>query len=587
MIIRLVSIAFAFLIYFHHVAIAQNFVRESLSTFLQDDSKVISLLRGVATMKARNSAPKDSAEYRTSWEYWSAIHGYAGLGPRSAPIADVKQFFENQFPDTAPFYASFYEGIQDIAPPAGSALAEEIWATCRHGSLEEPDPHFLSWHRMYLYYFERVLRAASGDPNFALPYWDYTDLGAEANEPWRMPRLFATPVLGQPGNTVPNPLYEPRRTPGFGTVVQLDTAATNIDGALALSDYFDFQAGIELGVHGHIHCAVGNGCLAPMIGIVPLAGGDPIFWHHHANIDRMWSCWLRHHGASKLPTDQAWLDTKFPFVDENGNRVELAVRDLFDPNGPINYAYDDVSATGCFRTQPTIVVASAPDSANAAIKSNGNASRLIAEKVSLTGMTAVVPLARSAGGATTQSKASSVPAGRAVLRLKNVTLASQPGVSIAIELVSRSSGKRRRIGTLSFFAQGGVAHKHSDPAAKEGGTDGLAYDVTNALSELGAASLNEVDLELRAENLVAPQAAIEASAEAYIKMGRNADGDAASVLRALDKAPDDLLTGINEPPATAIAAGGSDATTKDKAIALERVRRAKFSVGEIILGFGS
>ena len=26
---------------------------------------------------------------------------------------------------------------------------------------------------MYLYFFERIVRAASGDPNFALPYWDY------------------------------------------------------------------------------------------------------------------------------------------------------------------------------------------------------------------------------------------------------------------------------------------------------------------------------------------------------------------------------------------------------------------------------
>jgi hypothetical protein len=34
---------------------------------------------------------------------------------------------------------------------------------------------FLSWHRMYIYFFERILRAASGDPNLALPYWNYSD----------------------------------------------------------------------------------------------------------------------------------------------------------------------------------------------------------------------------------------------------------------------------------------------------------------------------------------------------------------------------------------------------------------------------
>ena len=160
MIIRLICIAFVFSTLCFHSASAQTFVRESLSTFLQDPNKVRSLVVGIATMKARDNAPKDSAEYRTSWEYWSAIHGYPGPGPRSFPIADVKQFFESSFPETAPFYASFYDGIQDITPP--DALAEEVWATCRHGSQDQPDPHFLSWHRMYLYFFERVLRAASG-----------------------------------------------------------------------------------------------------------------------------------------------------------------------------------------------------------------------------------------------------------------------------------------------------------------------------------------------------------------------------------------------------------------------------------------
>jgi tyrosinase len=28
---------------------------------------------------------------------------------------------------------------------------------------------------MYLYFFDRILRAAAGDPNLVLPYWDWTD----------------------------------------------------------------------------------------------------------------------------------------------------------------------------------------------------------------------------------------------------------------------------------------------------------------------------------------------------------------------------------------------------------------------------
>ena len=40
---------------------------------------------------------------------------------------------------------------------------------CQHGNW-----WFLPWHRMYLYFFERIMRAAVGD-DFALPYWDWTD----------------------------------------------------------------------------------------------------------------------------------------------------------------------------------------------------------------------------------------------------------------------------------------------------------------------------------------------------------------------------------------------------------------------------
>src|SRR5262249_19091158 len=42
------------------------------------------------------------------------------------------------------------------------------WNMCEHGT-----QFFWSWHRMYLYWFERIIRKMSGDPCWALPYWDY------------------------------------------------------------------------------------------------------------------------------------------------------------------------------------------------------------------------------------------------------------------------------------------------------------------------------------------------------------------------------------------------------------------------------
>src|SRR5262245_56380504 len=42
---------------------------------------------------------------------------------------------------------------------------------CPHGNW-----WFYVWHRGYLGYFEQTIRALSGDADFALPYWDWTEL---------------------------------------------------------------------------------------------------------------------------------------------------------------------------------------------------------------------------------------------------------------------------------------------------------------------------------------------------------------------------------------------------------------------------
>ena len=66
----------------------------------------------------------------------------------------------------------YQANIHGTNTPVGSWPAEAPWSTCDHGF------HFLSWHRMYLYFFERIVRAASGDPDFALPYWDYAPVAS-------------------------------------------------------------------------------------------------------------------------------------------------------------------------------------------------------------------------------------------------------------------------------------------------------------------------------------------------------------------------------------------------------------------------
>src|SRR5580698_5847752 len=84
----------------------------------------------------------------------------------------------------------FQANIHGTYDSPTSPREASAWDQCEHGSY-----FFFSWHRMYLYFFERILRAASGDPNLALPYWNWSDSSQRA-----LPQPFWKP-------TTNNPLY--------------------------------------------------------------------------------------------------------------------------------------------------------------------------------------------------------------------------------------------------------------------------------------------------------------------------------------------------------------------------------------------
>lgn len=465
------------------VAQAQTHTRQSLQEFVKDQAKVTSLIRAVFVMKQRDSAPKDSADYRKSWEYWASIHGYAGTTSPTGTLQAFQQQLANRFPDDAPLFAGFFTGLQDLVLPSQPpGLAQKVWATCEHDTI-----HFLSWHRMYLYFFERVLREASGDPNFALPYWDYTNITQDpndpANAPFRLPLVFAVETLQTTAGPIPNPLFDKRRTSGFGSSVQLDPLLTDVDSTLALGDFESFQSTLDRGLHGFIHCTAGNGCLAPYMGLVPFSANDPIFWVHHANIDRLWECWSVRHGKDKNPiADQSWMNTEFSFVDENGSPVSMKVAELFDPHGRIDYAYDNV--TDCFRNPPPAPqFVMALDAAATSGSNNVSTSEVArTENIDITQLDQVVSLNPATQHATETllfaKRPSVLNPTSAKLRLEGVRLAAEPGASVRVYLSNKGGDKRTFVGVLSFFAI-------FDHAAHGEGRD-FVFDVSTQLQELSA-----------------------------------------------------------------------------------------------------
>jgi tyrosinase len=103
-----------------------------------------------------------------------------------------------------------------------------------------------------------------------------------------------------------------------------------------------FNMDLDQTVHGMVHVLTGN---SQNMGAVPWAAGDPIFWMHHCNIDRLWASW--NHCGGKNPTDPSWLNQTFVFADASGNKVVTAIKDV-DTTTQLHYTYDHLEA--CPRT---------------------------------------------------------------------------------------------------------------------------------------------------------------------------------------------------------------------------------------------
>lgn len=194
---------------------------------------------------------------------------------------------------SSPQYGSFLDALRMMRANTrqSSASSWKYWTNvhvnhCPHGTA-----YFLAWHRGYLYHFERQLRTVTGNGNLTVPYWDY----------YRNPRIpaeFLDPARG-------NPLYVSR-------------VGTSVYNALTLSPFssnvYNFQRGtanafedlIESAPHNPVHNLIGNQMAtlqSPM---------DPIFYLHHANIDRLWHAW-------SLPSGKGTPYTANPYSSSNSS----------------------------------------------------------------------------------------------------------------------------------------------------------------------------------------------------------------------------------------------------------------------------
>lgn len=220
----------------------------------------------------------------------------------------------------------------DRLPPAPF---DARWNHCTHGP-GHVEPFFLPWHRAYIYWFEVIVRAVvaelKGPEDWALPYWNYS-LHEDADPTWpraALPWVFCQERLpaedGAPGD--PNPLFIADRakrglqpTTADGTPMYLDPRTPFYFDAFGRPSYGEFNSTLDREPHGAVHSDVGTGdgleATIGWMGSTVTASFDPIFWLHHAEIDRFWTAWSAAHDN---PSNAAWLQaTGDPQLDTRWN----------------------------------------------------------------------------------------------------------------------------------------------------------------------------------------------------------------------------------------------------------------------------
>ena len=335
---------------------------------------------------------------------------------------------------------------------------------CPHGNW-----WFLPWHRAYLGYFERTCRQLSGDPEFALPYWDWTEdpripavmfndvldpsndayietfeefkkafevqlakmwasfstsqkeqlehrgyksvahfwlqeLYEDPDSDLSLKKMFPAPGVAKRKKTVDLPDFDPKEK----TTVSLGTIEEALRTATFARDPFKDQTRVEAAGFGstkaphHDHGGHRQGLLEsqPHNNVHSAVGGfmddflspvDPIFFLHHANIDRLWDVWTRRQEAPPaqpaLPEASGdlswWQEEPFLFFsDENGQPVSNATVENYRAMSFFNYDYEPGKGEHMVPLVPK-VIAQAPSadlktqSFSAVIRTKGEAGGVV------------------------------------------------------------------------------------------------------------------------------------------------------------------------------------------------------------------
>lgn len=303
----------------------KRWVRKNIHS-VEAKKDVEALNKALQIMRSKNCSDP------TSWYYQGAMHW----------IPDT--IINNHLCDS-------YHTTKDI---------KEGWDNCTHTPSGQEKIHFLIWHRLYTYHFEKIVRRLSGYQDFALPYWDYTNPTGNNRQ---LPDMFRDKTSS---------LYEVARYEGLNNGEPVSgeiERALDITKLMTYTDFKMFSNNMNAAPHGAMHDYIGSGndttgtlqfnnsitgtiTNTGLMGWVPTAAFDPIFWTHHSNIDRIWQQWTNSENG-KLVTLQQLKSAEWPYVffDENGEKVTYTMEDAIKIIYTMDYDFDDTKVTGKYHDE--------------------------------------------------------------------------------------------------------------------------------------------------------------------------------------------------------------------------------------------
>ena len=153
---------------------------------------------------------------------------------------------------------------------------------------------FLPWHRIYLLRMEALLMMV--DSTVCIPYWKSSD--EQSFPSWLLGFTPTVNLIGGPHTVTRN----------FGLSQLPNVAAV---ATVMANGTFNAFTPLLQGLHNSGHAWVGGS-----MGNIRTAPADPVFWMHHAEIDRIWAEWqVAHPGQNPTLAGAAaimdpWTETE-------------------------------------------------------------------------------------------------------------------------------------------------------------------------------------------------------------------------------------------------------------------------------------